>query len=367
MRNRSPLVRGCAIIIPLAHFLIFLSLFFPVQFPLQNPGEPPCIGWQWFFPCHPLPSDQDFYLSHIMNYVVIALIALIVLALPPLASVALFRSRWKMIGLLGLWISLPLTLGACLIFVEIARSAFTVHLTASPATWLPPPGFALSFLACLILALRLPLIRARERASVPVSRSVHLEPGQHERAERVSHPSGVRLSAPSSRWGLRLLFAFIGLLCHLVIGLSLFFTYTELYNPYEATTTLTTGWQFLDELLHAGPLSAVLAILLLAALVLPAPIYLIYLLPFCWKSARTRTRLCSSVSLNRAMNIVGLSVSGVLLMLSLIFRGGDLHDPVQSTDLAFFVPPAAFLFSLLCSTVLRGYDVRWHKGRELHF
>ncbi len=351
MRNRSSLIQGCSRIIPLAHFLIFLSLFSPVQFPHSYSENPPCIGWQLFFPCHLSPSDLHNLYPHgiIVGSVRFVLIALIVLALPPLASVAVFRPRSRMIGLIGLWVSLPLTLGSCLFFVIEALPAFAALEAAAPATWFPPLGFALSFIACLVLALHQPLIR--------VSQPVHVELGQHERTERVSPLPGVGLPAHSIRGGLRLLFAFNGLLCHLGIGLSLFFTYIQTDYPYgsptppHATTTLTTGWQLLGEAFQAGVLPTTVAIVLLAALVLPAPIYLMYLLPFSWRSDRINMQRFSSASLSRLLNIIGLSLSGVLLILSLIFRGGDMHQPVNTTHFAFVVPPTAFLLSLLCSTV----------------
>jgi hypothetical protein len=116
-------------------------------------------------------------------------------------------------------------------------------LAASPAAWLPIPGFALSFLACLVLALRLPFIGAREQARVPVSRSLHLEAGQHASAARVASSSEAA-AAHATKRGSRPLFACIGLLCHLAIGLSLFFTYTDTF-----TYDLTTGWQLLGEAL----------------------------------------------------------------------------------------------------------------------
>ncbi len=256
---------------------------------------------------------------------------------------------------------------SCLIFVVTSLPAFAVHQAASPAVWLPPPGFALSFLACLVLALRLPLIGAHEQARVPVSRSVHLEAGQHESTERISSSSEAE-PAHATRWGPRLLFAFIGLLCHLAIGLSLFFTYTDTYNFYgsatspEDTITLTPGWQYLGEALQAGVLPAVVAIVLLAALVLPIPIYLIYLVPSSWKSDRNDMLLFPAARGGRLLTLLGLSLSGTLLLFSLLFRGGDLHDPVSTTHLAFVVPPVAFLFSLLCSTVLIGSGLRRHTG-----
>src|SRR5205807_7567331 len=143
---------------------------------------------------------------------------------------------------------------------------------------------------------------------------------------------------------------------------------TDTYNFYgsasspEDTTTLTTGWQYLGEALQAGVLPAVAAIVLLAALVLPMPIYLTYLLPSSWKSDRTDRWHFPGASSSRVLSIIGLSHSGTLLMLSLIFRGGDLHDPVRSTHLAFVVPPVAFLLSLLCSTILIGSGLRRHTG-----
>jgi hypothetical protein len=359
MRNRSSLAQGCVRIIALAHFLIFLSLFSPVQFPLSYSENPPCIGWQLFFPsCHLSPSDLHILYPHgiVVGFVRFALIALIVLALPPLASVAVFRPRSRMSGLIGLWISLPLTLGSCLFFVIEALPAFAALEAASPATWFPPLGFALSFIACLVLALHQPLIR--------VSRPVHVELGQHERTEWASPLPGVGLPAHSTRGGFRLLFSFIGLLCHLGIGLSLFFTYIDTYNPYgsatspDETTTLTTGWQLLGEAFQAGIVPTTVAIVLLAALVLPVPIYLMYLLPFSWRSDWINRQRFSSASLSRLLNIIGLSLSGVLLLLFFIFRGGDMHQPMNTTHLAFVVPPTAFLLSLLCSTVLISSGLR---------
>jgi hypothetical protein len=370
MRNTSSLLHSCAIIIPLAHALIFLSLFFPLG--SQNPGEPPRIGWEWFFPCNPsTPVYCTLYPSRIVLDMSVALSVLMVLALPPLASVAVLRSRWSRIGLLGLWISLPLTLTSCLYFVgtwlpwsEVYHSVspavwlrfYLSSLAASPAAWLPIPGLALSFLACLVLALRLPLVGAREQARVPISRSLHLEASQHASAAQVASSSEGE-AAHATSWGSRPLFACIGLLCHLVIGLSLFFTYTDTF-AYE----LTTGWQLLGEALQGGILLAAVAMLLLAALVLPLPIYLTSLLPSSWKSDRTARLLYSGASISKVLILLGLSLSGTILLLSWLFRGWDHENPVGTPHLAFVVPPLALLLSLWCITVLIGSGVRRHAG-----
>jgi hypothetical protein len=153
------------------------------------------------------------------------------------------------------------------------------------------------------------------------------------------------------------LFACIGLLCHLAIGLSLFFTYTDTF-----TYDLTTGWQLLGEAFQGGILLAAVAMLLLAALVLPFPLYLTYLLPSSWKSDRTSRLLYSAASISKALTLLGLSLSGTILLLSWLFRGWDHENPVSTPHLAFVVPPLALLLSLCCMTVLIGSGVRWHAG-----
>jgi hypothetical protein len=369
MRNESLLVRGSAISIRFTYFLLFVLLFLPT---IQSPGEPLCIGWQsLLFVCNPSPSDLvNYYLPNIWSYVFIALMKLMVLLWPPLASMIVFRSRWRAIGLVGLWVSLPLILGPCLIetFAALTFSWTGAFLARHLLLLVLSSGFALSFIACLILALRLPLIGTHEQTSLAVSPTLHGACGQHEEAEQIASSSRVDERAPVAGSGFRLLFAFIGLLCHVAIGLSLFFTYTETYDPYGSgtspydTTTFTTGWQLLGEAFQRGVLTTIVATVLLAALVLPMPIYLSQL--FFWRRERAARLLSSSLSLSRVLGSIGLSLSGVLLMFSLIFRGGDLHDPVSTTHLAFAVPPVAFLLSFLCSSILIGSGFRLGTRRQ---
>ena len=368
MRTRSLVVRCCATVIPLAHLLIVISLFFPYAHYWGT------TGWQELFPSPgrlSLDPLDPYYLSLIRDR---ALVVLIVLALPTFAAVAVFRSPTRMMGLLGVWISLPLTLLSCFVCANIVLDPFNGYtIRSSPAAWFPPLGFALSFTLCLVLALYLPLLRARQQA---MSRPVHLEAGQHERAECVSHPNGVELPVHATRLRRRPRLAFLGLLCHLLIGLSLFFPYTELHDQYEGTITPTTGWQMLSEALQirnipavhlggwqTGTTAALVASLLLAALVLPVLIYLACLLPFPWKNGTADTKLRKSTYLSYLLTTLGFSLSSFVLGLSLFYRGGDLHDPFLTTDLAFVIPPAAFLLSLLCSTALIGYGL-WLRPNE---
>ena len=369
MRTRPLVVRCCATVIPLAHLLIVISLFFPYS---RSWGT---TGWQVLFPSPgrlSLGQLDPYYLSFIRDT---AFVVFIVFALPAFAAVAVFRSPTRILGLLGVWISLPLTLLPCFVCASNAIHFHEFLIDVSPAVWFPPVGFALSFISCLVLALYLPLLRAREQA---MGRSIHLEARQHERAERVSHPNGVELPAHVTRprWWPSL--AFLGLLCHLLIGLSLFFPFTELHDMDDGTIT-TTGWQMLSEALQIrnspavhlggwqpGIPAACVASLLLAALVLPALIYLACLLPFPWKNGTAGTGLRKSTYLSYLLTTIGFSLSSFVLGLSLFYFGShDLYDPFLITYLAFVIPPAAFLLSLLCSTALLGYGL-WLRPNEPH-
>src|SRR6266704_2845309 len=345
MRTRSLVVRCCATVILLAQLLIVISLFFPYAHYWGT------TGWQELFPSPgtlSLDPLDPYYLSLIR---VRAFVVLIVFALPVFAAVAVFRSPTRMMGLLGVWNSLPLTLLSCFVCASIVLDPFNGYtIRSSPVVWFPSMG-----------------------------RLIHLEAGQHERAEGVSHPNGVELPAHATRPRRWPRLAFLGLLCHLLIGLSLLFPYTELHDQYEGTITLMTGWQMLSKALQiqnihvllrgwqSGIPAASVASLLLAALMLPALIYLAFLLPFPWKNGTADTRLRKSIYISYLLTTIGFSLSSVVLGLSLIYRGGDLHDPFLTTDLAFVIPPAAFLLSLLCSTALLGYGLWLHPNEPPAF
>jgi len=361
MSTRPLLVRGLAIIILLTHVLIVISLFFPFA-PFQKSVS---TGWQWFLgPNEPGPLDLYSIASSDM--------LIMALALPSLASVVVFRSPTRMMGLLGVWISLPLTLFYYFVCVNTTIDYQGFLIGASPAVWFPPVGFALSFISCLALALYLPFLRAGAQERRAMHRPAHLEAGQHERAERVSYPDGGEPPAYVTRWSLRPSFAFIGLLCHLLIGLSLLFPYTELYDGYEGgLMARKTGWQLLGNALQSQTSTlestfSVEALLLLAAMVLPALFYLACLLPFPHKSDQREALLFKGAYLSYLLNTMGFSLSLTALALSLLlsaFGGADLHN-YSITGVAFAVPPAAFLISLLCSTVLLDSRLRQRQARE---
>ena len=356
MSTRLLLVRSLAIIILLAHALIVISPFF-LYFPSLASV---CTGWQWFV-CPFGPRPQALYSNVRFDSLIVAL------ALPPLASVAVFRSPTRMISLIGMWISLPLTLFFYSVW-EYTEIAFNLQqIGVSPAVWFLPIGFALSFISCLVLALYLPFLRTCSQERHATRRPAHLEAGQHEGAERVSHPDGGEPPTYVTRRSLRPSLAFIGLLCHLLIGLSLWFPYAEFHDDYEVTITPTTGWWILGNALQSQSILSYGALLLLAAVVLPALFYLACLLPFPRKREQGEVLLFKGAYLSYLLNTMGFSLSLTALALSLFygaFGGADLHS-TSSTDVAFAIPPAAFLLSLLCSTALLNSRLRPRQAREV--
>jgi hypothetical protein len=354
MRTRPLLVRISAIIILCAHVLMVISLFF-LYFPLQASV---CTGWEWFV-C-------PFGLGPLALYSNVRFVSLIVaIALPPLASVAVFRSPTRMMGLLGVWTSLPLTLFYYFVWDGTAIVFHIQQIGVSPAVWFLPIGFALSFLSCLALALYLPFLRTGAQERRAKRRPAHLDAGQHEGAERVSRPDGGEPPAYVTRRSLRPYLAFIGLLCQLLIGLSLWFPYAEFHDAYEETMTPTTGWWILGNALQSRSIFSYGALLLLAAVVLPALFYLACLLPFPRKSEQREALLFKGTYLSYLLNTMGFSLSLTALALSLSFGsfgGADLHS-YSSTDVAFAIPPAPFLLSLLCSTVLLNSRLRQRQAR----
>jgi len=99
MKNMHLLVRGCVIGISIAHLTVFASLFFPL---IQ--GQPPVLSW------YTLVQLWDELLRHDLPSLIVFVGLSVVLILPPLAAWAVPRVPGKRSGLLGLWLSLPLTL-----------------------------------------------------------------------------------------------------------------------------------------------------------------------------------------------------------------------------------------------------------------
>ncbi len=366
MKTHS-LLRSCSIMIPFLHLAIIFSL-------LYSPSHGGNL-WQMIF-----PSWSDLLQGGLP--LLFSTLMFGALVFPPLASWVASRLPTRMVSLVGLWISLALSLAACLffsgpfwsppllysngtsVFVSSHESLTLNVILAVLLFRIPFFGFGLSSILCFVLAIRLPLIRIHEQAVLRVSRQDALASIGEASRER-SHIS--EEETRPSRAGqdfCPLLFAFFGLLCHLLIAVSLFFPYIDFYDPYGEIVdrlTPTTGWQLLAQAFQPQtapraaimpPLPVPLALVLLTTLILPALLYLVYLALWPVKSELKDTGLRKSVSICYVLNLIGLSLSSFFAVFSALSHGGDLHDPVQNTHPAFAIPPIAFLLSLACSFVL---------------
>jgi hypothetical protein len=359
MRTHS-LLRSCLMSIPLLHLAIILSLLYP-----------PSGGnlWQVIF-----PSWVDLVL-------VPRILVFSALMFPPLASWVASRLPTRMVSLVGLWISLALSLAACLFFWRLlpplyfSGSSSVTSVTASTnesltfnvllanlLSQIPFFGFGLSSILCFVLAIRLPLLPPHEQTVLRVSQRDALASSGEAGRER-SPISAEETRPPRAGRDFRLLlFAFFGLLCHLLIAVSLFFPYID-YDPENWPIT-STGWQLLAQAFqpHTAPrvslmppLPAPLALVLLTTLILPALIYLVCLLLWPVKSEWKDRGLRKSVSICYVLNLLGLSLSSFFAAFSVFSYGAGLHDVYQNTDVAFAIPSIAFLLSLACSSVLLGH------------
>lgn len=378
MRTHSRLPRSCLIILPFLHLAILFSLLYP-----PSPGG---NLWKFIF-----PSWSDL----LQGGLPLAFSTLVFGALifPPLAVWVASRPPTRMISLVGLWISLALSLVACLFFsglfwsppllysngtsgtsvVVSSNESLTLNVILAVLLFrIPFVGFGLSSILCFVLAIRLPLLRTHEQAALRVSQREALASIGEARRERSPISEETRPSRTGQDFRL-LLFASFGLLCHLLIAVSLFLPYIDFYDPYGEIVdrlTPTTGWQLLAQAFQPQtapraaimpPLPAPLALVLLTTLILPALIYLVYLALWPVKSKWKDTGLRKSVSICYLLNLIGLSLSSFFAVFSALSHGGDLHDPVQNTHPAFVIPPIAFLLSLACSYVLVKH-FRLHSG-----
>jgi len=332
-------------IIPLLHLAIIFSLLYPT-----SGGN----LWQVIFPSWIDLGNlrQVIFPSWVDLVLVPRILVFSALMFPPLASWVASRLPTRMVSLVGLWISLALSLAACLFFWRLLNLHSLMSL-------IPFFGFGLSSILCFVLAIRLPLLPTHEQAVLRVSQRDALASSGEAGRER--SPISAEETRPSraGRDFRLLLLASFGLLCHLLIAVSLFFPYI-VYDPENGPIT-STGWQLLAQAFqpHTAPrvslmppLPAPLALVLLTALILPALIYLVCLLLWPVQSEWKDRGLRKSVSIGYVLNLLGLSLSSFFAAFSVFSYGAGLHDVYQITDVAFAIPPIAFLLSLACSSVL---------------
>lgn len=354
MKTRS-LLRSCFIILFFLHLIIIFSLFYS---PSQGGNF-----WQKIF-----PSWSNLLQGGLP--LVFSILLFGALVFPPLASWIASRLPMKVISLVGLWISLALSLAACLFF---SWPFWSLPLSSSNESGAPNAilavlllrapffGFGLSSILCFMLAICLPLLNPHEQTVPHVRRQDGSASIEEAGRERSAISKDKIRSSRTSQNVCAPLFASFGLLCHLLIVGSLFFPYIDFYDPYGGIVTPTTGWQLLAQAFqpqtapgaaYMPPLPAPLGLIALTTLILPALIYLVYLALWFVKSELKNTQLQKSVFICYVLSLLGLSLSAFFATLSALSRGGDLHDPVQNTLPAFAIPPIAFLLSLACSYVL---------------
>lgn len=373
MRTHS-LLRSCSIVLSLLHLVILLSLFYPLS---SRGGLWQMLFANWSNPESRLPDLELF-----------ALFLFGPLIVPPLASWVVCRFPGRIVSLFSLYIGMGMLLVGCLFFSGLlwsppalswSSSSLLVMNLAYLVSRIPLFGFSLSFILCLALAICLPLVHARERITLRASWSEGLTFIMEERRDRPHSSEGEARPSRASQDFRLPIYAFLGLLCHLLIFLSLFATYIDYYNVYQDTDlhpqgggglpTPSTGWQLLAQPFQSSPYrpsnmpppSLPIVIALMAALLLPALVYLASLMLWRVRSPLKDSLLGKSIFVSYLLNLLGLSLSTFCIVFSFLSTGGDLHDPVQHTYGAFVMPPIAFLLSLICSYLLIKY-FRRHFG-----
>lgn len=332
MRRTSLVVRCCVLALSLTHFIIVVCLFTPFL------GSSHEALWQTFF-----PRNEPFVYHQPSLGLMIGLL-LAPLALPLFAVWSAIRFPRKQFRLMEVGSCLPLLLIAWCFWAGLFFSPF--QPLPSRGSFVPPLGFALSFVLMFILTIFLPQYRGTEASMSTLNQLNRLAPSLNEHA-RFSHPSeggtrSERAGLGRSRPGSLLLILF-GLLSYLLFFLSLAFSYTDGSGPDGSFQI--TGWQLTGEWLGV----AVLVILVLAFF----GFFLVFgLFPSLAVTVQNSTLPAKFLMLIQFLNVVGLLCWTIMLEYTLAFPIGDLHWPDTSVDTAFAIPPLAFLLAFVCSSIL---------------
>lgn len=350
MRKRPWLVRWSGALITVAYLAMFINYFFPGNW-----------GWQVACQCSLSPEAMDLPIL-LPGMLISGFLTLALLVVPPLSAWLVARYPTSLVGLIGLWISLPLIL-LYLSYFGIVMLEISFYPRADLLLYVTPAlVLILSFVFCLMLALILPRhwttrlsASERERAGL----------GDEGRSEHID-------AAERGRTGLSLLQALLlllALLAHVLIFVSLAFPYLVYGDSYSLQPeTTSTGWQLLAQAFLPRPgnrsflmpaPSAPLVVLLLAVLILPMFFYLVSLVLVPFKRTLGDTLLRRSIYTAYVLAVSGLVLSSACLVIALLFHGGDAHDPYQITQRAFDIPPLAFLFTLLCCGILLSLSRRF--------
>jgi hypothetical protein len=359
---KTPLlaVRRCAIAISLIHLAIFVSYFVPY---ISDPQE---SLWQVL-----IPPWNGLFAFNRDPFVIIACLMFIPLVLPVFASWIATRLPARLLSLVGMWISLPLIFLSWFFWVVLALELYSPSSGLGGilklAIFVPPLGFALSSLCCLILTRYQRRLFEIQATALDVSQSEYSSSARNEGAEysptlekEATTHTGMRRFLPGAAL-FNLLFS-VGLLCQVLVylGLSLPYTLTITYDP-SVEIVHTTGWQVFG----LQTPSAAVAVFLLAIPFLPILASLLSWLPVPLKKALKDTLLEGSIYLSYWLNMLCFLLSSIVLVYSLLFVGADVNQGVRWLEAAFGIPSAAFLVALICSGYLRGYLLQRRLAAQL--
>ncbi|HEY3991889.1 MAG TPA: hypothetical protein VGM01_03310 [Ktedonobacteraceae bacterium] len=341
MRPLLQAIRRYAIAISLVHLAVFASFFVPY---LSDPQE---NLWQVLLP----PWNELFAFSH-AALIIIASIMFIPLIVPPVAAWVAVRSPLKLMGLVCIRVSLPLLFASwffwSVLAVELYSPASGVQGALRLVLFAPVCGFALAFCLCLGLAGCLRRLKV-QNTSFSMSQSTQDENQLPGEGEKTAFPA-TSLLLPR----LFVLTAF-GLLCQVLVILSLFLPFTETYDPYKGVAFHITGWQTLG---LGFPLALIMLLLLFIPL-FPLFATLLYRSSLSLKFVQKNTLLAESINVSYWLNMLCFILSSIILEYSLLFIGADFNKETRWLDAAFGIPSLAFLGALLCSGILRVYALRY--------
>ena len=364
------LLRLSLISVCVVHVVILLSLLYPIHF---QEGL-----WQAFFGNWNQPYARANPFPEIEQFLLFLTFPLI---LPLLVVWMAFKFPTRIISLIGLWISVGILLLPCLFFYEFSWSNFLLafHGNSSFALnamylipLIPLFGFALTLLICLALAIALPIVRVHGQSHLRMGSGAEPASSREEQGRRQYRTDA---GVPSERGRLNVLvpiLALLGILAHLITFLSLFWTYIDYYTVDMDSPVPSTGWQVLLQSFHTQPYvisvmpppSLPLIVVLLAALFIPAIVFLINILLWPVRGALKDALLSKTMLSVYLLTLSGLVLSTFCLLISFISRGGDSTNPAQNTYGAFAIPPLMFLISGACSyLLLRQYQARVVRGK----
>src|SRR5690242_4540338 len=158
MKAPLQVIRFCALAISLLHLIVFASLFVPYM------ADPLTSLWLTL-----LPSWRGLFVFSRVPALLMILLVFVPLLLPPLAAWGAWRPSMRILSLVGLRVSLPLT-GLALFFwsvlaLELYTPSSGLQGLLSRVLLVPPLAFVLSFGCGFLEAISVRRVLATEARS----------------------------------------------------------------------------------------------------------------------------------------------------------------------------------------------------------